>query len=259
MPATIVRYPLWLPVHAWTNGSLSGRWTGRHAWSGATATANTAIMTSETRFGRGQRGEEMVTAARFLSELIRDDRGWKWRSCRGWMFADELPGVFVAEPMKALVADGFATQECVSDPARRRPISLYRLLKAGENALAALDHRAPMAIPPLSRRPTIVDLETLFLPADAWYALTELVKSPESDPWRSLAELNERPPYTRDDMLILAARGLAEISRPETVTRTTPIRHRATQLGRQARLRDRGAGQRVQVRVPGLRQGLGNP
>lgn len=208
-------------------------------------------MTITTRI----RGADLLGVLRILSAHARDGTGWTRKGVRGWVFTDEVPDGLAGVNLTDLAQLGFIVREDVRDPGRKLPLYLNRITQSGEDKLAAAEKRDPSPIPRPRRSLTPADRETIYVTTGAWRALRTLAREPVDDPWRSLAQINGHPGTAiyPEDTEFLLARDLAEIQRPAAVSRTSPVLHRATSLGRGARVRDRKAsGTRVQIRVPGI-------
>jgi hypothetical protein len=202
--------------------------------------------------------EDLLAFLRALAEDALAGRGWTRRAVRGWRFTDELTSrfPFAVDHMRVLQRRGFAVREDVLDCGRSTALYLNRVTQAGEDYLAAREGREPRVVSAAAEERSPEDLETLYLPTDAWAALRVLAALPDTEQWLPGTRIIEAIGRTfyHEEGEFLAARGLVERRRPEAPSRPNEsMLYRATPLGRGAAERDASTSEtRVQIRVPGL-------
>jgi hypothetical protein len=190
-----------------------------------------------------------------LSAKVRGTQGWNRRGVRGWVFTDELGHIPITDDNRYpdLGARGLICREDVLDPGRKSPLYLNRITQMGEDHLAEREDRDPHRVP--AKRVgtlSVLDQETIYIPARAWRGLETLVAAPPEE-WTIATALSA---FFDTDRKFLENRALIEVRRPEGGKNRGPL-YRATALGRVAIALDTETStSRVQIHVPGLRRHL---
>lgn len=221
---------------------------------------------------------------RVLRSCLQENGGWKWRGVRGWMFTYDFPYHLsgLASGFLSTLADNYLVdREDVRDPFVQRPVNLYRITQLGIDLLAdwEREQRAaprsaeaepgviplpvpasagpadesaaePISVSPPAESRSEEELESIFIASHQWTALAFLQTQP-LEKWLTAREIRPGAPrFNPNDAYLLVDKALAEESLPEEGER----RYRASRLGRNARLRDDKANERmVMIHVPGIR------
>jgi hypothetical protein len=190
-----------------------------------------------------------------LHDTALAGKGWKRGRVRGWALGGEIndwTGSSTASSyLTRLRAVGLVQGEPAHDPGRAgRPLVLWRITQAGEEAVARWEEREPAKIAPARRDPR--DEGVVYIGRRAWQCLAVLQAQPESITWTDLVEQARRrfrDWVYLDDVRMLLNRGL--VARESDGTgRSTVIRLRATPRGRRVRLLDgKASPELVQLRT----------
>lgn len=216
-------------------------------------------MPNETILVRGNKLEILQQ----LAVALLNDRGWKHRGMRGWMFSDEFDRLPVAMDHGArsqLLRDMMIERDDVHDPGRRQPQYLFRITQFGFEVLQGMGLVPADAKVELPLERTEETGDTIFMSMVAWQALEYLGKqSRQQGGWVEMSTIRSdaTPSFLPDDVHFLVGRGLVEVNNPPHATRR---RYRATALGRRARALDvTTIKTRAQVLVPGIRKEVQPP
>lgn len=202
-----------------------------------------------------RREDEELQILATISAKVRSNHGWTRRGVRGWVFTDELGHIPITDDNRYpdLGARGLICREDVLDPGRKSPLYLNRITQMGEDHLAEHEGRDPYHVP--AKRVgtlSVLDQETIYIPARAWRGLETLVAAPPEG-WTIATALSA---FFDTDRKFLVNRALIEVRRAEGGKKRGPL-YRATALGRGAIALDtQTSTSRVQIHVPGLRQQL---